>query len=243
MDTVEYTLQGNVAYTSINDVARQGDLISRQLQFSLNIRTQNTSELAFWDDREKEKPAILDYIFSTLAKAIPIYKNELTANKHGINHRLADTILLYEAISQAMGEEKGRILRIFNSVEKEQQERVMTNSTFNEFFREFCFSYLVSAAEKDLARPDIYHIEVSAKVLLQWMKDYAAKEEAALVDHYGNWKDDDFPKNGRSVGRKIGRLRKQLANIGILIPEPEHTNKGARYRITIERPQAGQSPS
>lgn len=229
MDTIEYTLQGNVAYTSINDVARQGDLISRQLQFDLQMRTVNIPESVFWEQREKEKPAILAYIFETLAKAIPIYNELRQDRKEEIGHRFADMRLLYQAISAAMGEPADRMKRIFKALDREQTQRVMSNSNFNEFFKSFCMSYLMAAAKPLADRKDVYEITVSSKALHNWLIDYAQKEEPNVV------KSDDWPTNSGALGKRLARLRKPLAAMGVVISEPVHKATGNEYIIMIEQ--------
>lgn len=230
LETVEYPLQGNVAYTSISDVARQSDLISRQLAFTLKRRDTFMLESVYWNQRISERPALLHYFFVTLSKALRIYGQRTRLKYSSI--RLSDSVEVYEAISQALGSAPGRITKIFETVKDEQMQRVMSNSEFNDFFMEFCMSYLPSQAIKDPNRRDIYRLKVTSRALYEWMKDYAAKNRPDIL------KDDEFPKNAVGLGKRLPRLSVQLARVGYVFSKPEHDKKGNFYNIVIEETQS-----
>lgn len=220
-DMIRYELQGNVGYTSINDVAKQSDLISRQLKFQLDIRTENMAESIFWSMKAKEKPAVLHYIFMTIGRAIPIY-NKLTGNPWNLtSHRLADFILLCEAISQAIGQPEGRIIELFKRVEQEQAERSINNSSFASFFADYILNKLQQGAD----------LEIQSSELFDGIKQHAA------ATNYDTFNDVDFPKNAIQLGKKIERLRPSLLKFNIDIRKGQHTSKGTPYRIRTIQPK------
>lgn len=219
VDSVSYELQGNIGYTSINDIAKQSDLISRQLKFELEMRTENISESAFWRKVEMQKPAILHYIFTTIGRAIPIY-SQLTENPACVtSHRLADFILLCEAISRATGQPAGRIQEMFKRIEQEQAERSIDNSSFASFF-----------ADCILNRVTIRGREVT----LLMKEIFDTLKEHALATNPNIQKDMDFPANPIQLGRKIERIRPSLQKLGIEIKKIGRSNKGFQYKISIK---------
>lgn len=218
VDTVNYELQGNVSYTSVNDLAKQSDLISRQLKFELDIRTENVSERIFWNLREKEKPAILHYIFTTLGRAIPIYNRLSDDPNTKTGHRLADFILLCEAIGQAIGQPSGRILGLFNRLEQEQAERSIDNSTFASFFADYVLNSLSQKGNE---------ITMLSKDVFNGLKEHAS------ATNYDTFADVDFPKNPIQLGKKIERIRQPLLKLGIDIKKGERTSAGNPYHIRI----------
>lgn len=130
-DQIILNLHNLVVLNGIDIVPFKSDLAERSLLFELQPigKEQRKTDNAFWNDFNKDRPAILGAIFDTLSRAMQL----MSSVQHTGLHRMADANLEMVAIAMALGFSQPVFQQILDDNKKKLQEAYNQMNPFVDF--------------------------------------------------------------------------------------------------------------
>ena len=208
-EEVIFDAQRPVILTSIEDVTTRGDLLERSLILSLPSipESKRRPEKEFWDDFNKQYPAILGALMDVLSGAI----RELPAVNLPRLPRMADFCMWATACERALKWPPGSFI--------ESYER--NCSAANDVALEA--SPLVAPIQQLLDDPPFW--TGTASELLAKLNGLVGDKAA----HAQGW-----PKSPQALSNKLRRITPNLAGVGIRV-EHDREGRGRRRTHTLRR--------
>lgn len=191
-EEVLLTFKRCIVLNGINIVATRADLLDRSIILELNRIKEETrkEESIIWQDFNRDLPAIIGAILSTLSKAMEIFPSVQLTHLP----RMADFTRWGYAITEALGQKGEVFLKAYQANQNKSNEETLASHP------------VASAIIALMEKKDSWDGSVST--LLDALESTAAKEKI-------NTNSKSWPKAAHILSRRLKEVKSNLESVGI----------------------------
>jgi hypothetical protein len=214
-DIVRLVIKCCVAFTSINRAFVERDAGRRSLNHEFIAIEENNKyyqdETIIAAQFEKIKPQLLGYMFSIISKAILI--KERIAGQYSLQS-MAAAQEWGEAISQAMGYEKGEFIEAYQELDRIQRNSYLDYDPLIIVYSKLCYDLFIknqSLAPEELKNLPNYEYEA----LSQGFKEYDYKELISELEGYAELEGIEIKKSNKQWPQNNIELRDRSLKLSL----------------------------